>query len=254
MNRISHSHEDAEEEFRRRLTTRAREGMVYSEDLRYFSRVLGDRSTLTIALKLVRNLLQGAPVLDLGCGMGAFEAELCRSSRHECVGLELDKSFARLAALRLRLHGYRNASFVIGDVHALPLRRNIFDIVVLNDVATVVNLNDFLGEIARAIRKNGIFVFDAPLAMFYLLFPAKKPFIKYSRSDILNALDRKEFVIKHALLTGMPPILQERYHLPAALLRGISRLVTSFPSILQEFLSQFWYDVFFVAKYGRENA
>ncbi len=206
-----------------------------------------------VTLKLVRNLSQGAPVLDLGCGMGAFEAELCRNSEYECVGLDLDKSFVRLAALRLRLHGYRNASFVLGDIRALPFRSSIFNIVVLHDVAAVVNLNDLLGEIARAIRKKGIFVFDAPLAMFYLMFPAKRPFIKYSKSDITEALGKKEFVIKRALLTGVPPILQERYHLPGTLLRGISRLLTSFPSVLQEFLSQFWYNVLFVAKEGREN-
>jgi SAM-dependent methyltransferase len=249
-NRPSPSHEEAEEEFRRRLIQRQSEGTIDDHALQYFSRVLEDRSTLNVTLKFVRNLAHGAQVLDLGCGMGSFEVELCKSSKYECIGLELDKSFVRLAALRLKLHGYRNASFVLGDIRALPFRGRTFKIVVLHDVASVANLKDLLGEISRAIRTSGIFVFDAPLAKFYRLFPAQKSFRKYSKSDITDALGRKKFVIEHALLTGMPPILQERYHLPVTLLRGVSRLVTSLPSKLQELLSQFWYDVLFVAKYG----
>jgi SAM-dependent methyltransferase len=189
--------------------------------------------------------------------MGNLETEICRSEKYECIGLDLNKSFVKLALRRLKLHGYKNASFVLGDLRNLPFRTRRFHYAVLHDVAAVVNIKSIIGEIARMLKSGGRFVFDVPLTTFYRLIPVQRPFVKYSRREITSALKKKGLKEECIFLLGTPPVLHERFNLPVGLTRGLSMFFMSFPKRLQELIGDFWYAVIFVARYdlqGAENA
>lgn len=245
--------EEAEQEFLETLNDLKKKGQLDEVTRGYFSRTLRDRPSLQITLKFIRDHFPNAWVLDLGCGMGALEAEIGRSEKYECVGLDSNKSYVQLASLRLKLHGYQNTSFIIGDLRELPFKMDLFHMVVLHDVAFAVDLRNLIEEVAQVIKTGGRFVFDAPLALFYLLFPVQRQFIKYSKRQITDILKKEGFVGEYIFLPGMPPVLHERFHLPGGLMRGLSMLLISFPGRLQQLLGGFWFTLIFVARCGAKN-
>ncbi len=186
--------------------------------------------------------------------MGALEAEMCRDGKYECVGVDTNFSFVRLASLRLKLHGYGNASLLVGDVRTLPFRKGTFNLVIAHDVAFTVRLGSFLGEVAFVLKNRGGLVFDVPLEFFYRFVPVKRPFIKYSRVEVATALSQEGFKEEYVFLPGVPPTLQEYFHMPEWILRLISSLLMSLPSRLQEIIGKFWFTVVFVARIMQKNA
>jgi SAM-dependent methyltransferase len=228
-------------------------GRLDSSSAEYFSRPLQDRPSLQLTLRTIRSHLSQALILDLGCGMGSLEAEITKSNKYECIGLDANKLFVHLASDRLKLHFRDNVSFVQADLRNPPFRGSLFDFVVLHDVAFAVNISSLMDEIARMLKRKGRLLFDVPMATFYLFAPVQRPFIKYSKHKITIALNKKRFREERVFLLGMPPILHERFHMPLRLMRGFSRLFVSLPDKLQKLLAEFWFAVFFVANYGEEN-
>ena len=253
-NCLSSNPEEAEKEFWETLDDLHKKGQLDEVARGYFSRTLRDRPSLQIILKFIRDNFPRAWILDLGCGMGSLEAEICRSEKYECVGLDACKPFVHLASLRLKLHGYHNTTFIVGDIRTLPFKMGLFNIVVLHDVAFAVNLRILIGEIAQVLREGGRFLFDAPIAAFYFLIPVQRPFIKYSKKRITNVLRANGFIEERVFLPGLPPALHEHFHVSSGLMRVFFRLLESFPRMLQELLAKLWFNVVFVAKFGVRNA
>lgn len=253
--RPSSTPEDAEIKFKEILDTLYKRKQIDKATHVYFSRALRNRPSLLVTLKFIKEHLPEACVLDLGCGLGSLEAEICMSKEYECVGLDKNRAFVQLASLRLKLHGYRNVSFIVGDLRTLPFKMGLFHTVILHDVAFAVNLYGFIEEIARVLKKRGRFIFDVPLANFFRLIPVQRPFIiKYSKREVTIVLKKKGFIQEYVFLHGMPPILHEYFHMPTWLTKGFSRLLMSFPNRLQELVSEFWFAVVFVERFGGKNA
>jgi ubiquinone/menaquinone biosynthesis C-methylase UbiE len=249
-NRLSTDPDKVERKFRELLFGMQKAGQLDRVTLGYFGRASRDRPGLLVTLKFIRDRFPEARVLDLGCGMGAFEAEICRSENYECVGVDVNRVFVKLASLRLKFHGYRNTSFILGDAYSLPVRTGLFQAVVLHDVAFSVNVRYLVGEVARVLKKGGGFIFDVPMAFFYYLIPVQRPFIKYSKEHIAIFLKKWGFVKESVFLPGVPPVLHERFHLPASLMRVLSSAVMLLPSRLQEFLGGFWFNLLFAVRHG----
>jgi SAM-dependent methyltransferase len=119
-----------------------------------------DNFTALIEQSEVRNLILGLPVgrtLDAGCGTGRYAAFLAELG-HAVTGL--DASPAMVEQARANVPG---ATFLTGDVMALPVESARFDAVVHSLVMShVADLAAAVAEIARVLKPGGRAVISAP--------------------------------------------------------------------------------------------
>lgn len=101
----------------------------------------------------------GKDVLDLGCA-GGFMAEALETRGARVTGI--DPAAAAIAAARTHAaQTGRNIRYDVGTGEALPYPDAAFDAVVCVDVLEhVQDLSAVLGQIARVLRPNGLFLFD----------------------------------------------------------------------------------------------
>jgi len=105
-----------------------------------------------------------ASVLDLACGTAdiPFEAAAAGS---RVVGLDITPRMVRLASLKPQRFRHR-VSFVTGDMMALPMRDESFDVVTTGyGLRNVPDLAGALAEIHRVLRPGGLLLsldFDRP--------------------------------------------------------------------------------------------
>lgn len=98
-------------------------------------------------------LVNGFPVLDLGCGTGALLPLLGGDGR---LAVGLDRSPSMLAAARKRLG--RHTALTRGDARNLPFADHSFESVVATFPAPYILDHRTLGEVARILRPGGAFV------------------------------------------------------------------------------------------------
>jgi 2-polyprenyl-3-methyl-5-hydroxy-6-metoxy-1,4-benzoquinol methylase len=114
-------------------------------------------------------LVAGRSVLDAGCGVGYGSAMLARVGAAEVVGLDVSAKAVEAAANGAPA----NASFVVGDVHALPFEAGRFDIVVCFEVIEhVAGQDDVIAELARVLAPGGVLAISSPNRDVY---PAGNP-------------------------------------------------------------------------------
>lgn len=216
----------------------------------YFSTPLENRPSFSLMSEIILKRPHRQVLLDLGCGMGAFETKLhCEKRNIETVGLDLNKEYIRLALLRQRLHGFNEASFIVGDIHSIPFRKGVFDVIVLHDIAFAINLYRVIKEDALVLKNMGILMVDVPMKAFYDIFPVRRPhFIKYTKKGIVNALKTQGFILEQTLLSEVPPSTQKTFHLPPQLIRLLSKIVMALPKPLQKIFSDVWFSTIFWAK------
>lgn len=125
-----------------------------------------------VARKLLPNNYSIA--LDVGCGEGLWLNSLSK----EKVGLEIDRRKAKIA----RERGY---NIIVGDVHSLPFKKEIFDLVTFLEVIEHLDSPiQALREISRVLETNGKLILTTPnlqdpLRILFNLVPHKiKPWTK----------------------------------------------------------------------------
>ena len=113
------------------------------------------RTAANSAAYLLPHLHDGQRLLDVGSGPGTITADLARLVG-EVVALEVNEAAADLTRAELDRQGVTNATVVVGDVHALDLVDDAFDVVhahqVLQHVADPVGA---LREMLRVTRPGG---------------------------------------------------------------------------------------------------
>ena len=109
------------------------------EDFRRTARMLADR------------LPSGAQILEIAPGPGYLAIELARLGPYRITGLDISKSFVRIAAENARRAGH-DVEFRLGDAHALPFAAGSLDCIVCR--AAFKNFSDpatALGEMRRTL-------------------------------------------------------------------------------------------------------
>ncbi|MBV8565697.1 MAG: metalloregulator ArsR/SmtB family transcription factor [Methylobacteriaceae bacterium] len=99
----------------------------------------------------IREILGTAPVhalLDLGTGTGRM-LELLAPLADRAVGIDASHAMLAVARDRLERAGLRNAQLRQGDIYALPIEPNAYDLVVVHQVL------HYLDDPARAVRQAG---------------------------------------------------------------------------------------------------
>jgi ubiquinone/menaquinone biosynthesis C-methylase UbiE len=114
----------------------------------------------SIVADIAATVAPGAKVLEVGCGPGHLSGLLAADQGLDVTGLDLDPAMierARANVLRRSSSGPgRSASFLVGDVAALPFEPDSFDLVV-----STFSLHHWtdpgagIGEIARVLRPGG---------------------------------------------------------------------------------------------------
>jgi SAM-dependent methyltransferase len=95
---------------------------------------------------------QARRVLEVGCGTGVITEEVARLTRAQVVGLDIDPG-----RLSLARHGQADASYVLGDAHALPFPGVTFDVVLCHYLLLwVSDPQRAVCEMARVVNEGGV--------------------------------------------------------------------------------------------------
>jgi ubiquinone/menaquinone biosynthesis C-methylase UbiE len=94
-------------------------------------------------------------LLDLGTGTGRM-LELLAPLATRAVGIDQSPQMLSLARARIERSGLRNAQLRQGDLYALPVERNSYDLVILHQVLHYLDdPSRAIREAARALRSGG---------------------------------------------------------------------------------------------------
>jgi ubiquinone/menaquinone biosynthesis C-methylase UbiE len=106
------------------------------------------------AQMIAHRLPSGARVLEIAPGPGYLAIELAKLGTYEINGLDISKSFVRIATENARKAGL-DIEFRLGDAHALPFATGSLDFIVCR--AAFKNFTDpltVLGEMRRALKPD----------------------------------------------------------------------------------------------------
>lgn len=150
----------------------------------------------------ITDALPAGDALDAACGTGRFAAHLA-ARRHRVVGVDSSPEMLDLA--RARVSG---ATFVVGDLHRLPLPDNSVDLVVCGLALThVAELGPVFAEWARVLRPGGHLVVSDVHQELVLLGsvipavgphgePGLAPTYRHSTGDFLRAALPAGFAVR----------------------------------------------------------
>lgn len=130
-------------------------------------------------------------VLDLGTGTGRM-LELLAAHANRAVGLDQSPAMLNVARAHLDQAGLRNVQLRQGDIYALPVERDAYDLVVIHQVLHY--LDDparALREAARALRPGGrlVIVDFAPHELEFLRERHAHRRLGFSHEEIATLLE-----------------------------------------------------------------
>ncbi|RLE56345.1 MAG: hypothetical protein DRJ40_06180 [Thermoprotei archaeon] len=168
--------------------------------MRYLSRVVPGIDVLDEVLTEARYLYASKfcrkrAVLDLGCGYCIGLKYVCDVARY-VLAIDRDRYVLRTVT-KILSEKYLNLSTVCCVAEKLPLRKQIFDTVLVMDlIEHVAQVHDLLTEIKRVCKVGGIAVFSTPNADVTRRNPHH---VREYRLGTLLTLLSKYFTVKQVL-------------------------------------------------------
>ena len=109
-------------------------------------------------------------VLDLGCGPGAFSI-LVSDKCKKVYAIDIIHDFVKAAKKNAKIYGKKNIEAILQKNKKIPIKNNFFDVVFLVDVLHhVEDVEDFLSDIKRVLKKKGIIVVFEPNKLNPLMY------------------------------------------------------------------------------------
>ena len=118
-----------------------------------------NRNNERLVLEVIGDcVLDGADVLDVGCGRGGTLDTISRhSAPRRLTGVDLSSHAIRFCRDR---HRGADVNFVEGDAECLPFATGVFDVVVnVESSHSYPNRGSFYDEVARVLRAGGRFLY-----------------------------------------------------------------------------------------------
>jgi ubiquinone/menaquinone biosynthesis C-methylase UbiE len=107
------------------------------------------------ASRLTTGLANGARVLEVAPGPGYFAIEMARLGRAQVTGLDISRSFVRIAAENARRAGVE-VDLRNGDAAEMPFQDGSFDLIVCQAAfKNFTHPGRALGEMHRVLREGG---------------------------------------------------------------------------------------------------
>lgn len=113
--------------------------------------------------------IKNKKILDLGCGFGWFEYYFGNLSK-EIIALEMSEKDLKTARENIKS---KNIKFITGSGLEIPIKNNIFDMVLVSEVIEHIpknTENKFLKEINRVLKKDGVLYLTTPFKSFWSVF------------------------------------------------------------------------------------
>lgn len=113
--------------------------------------------------------------MDIGCDE-CFASLVLSKPFSEIINLDLNKRTIKLGKKNCNSHGI-NAHFVVADAQALPFKMSSFDMVTAFSVVEHLgNQNNFLLDVNRILRDEGILFMQVPNRNFFVELHTGMPF------------------------------------------------------------------------------
>jgi len=136
--------------------------------------------------------MQPGRILDLGSALGAGSKQLAKRFRRARV-VSIDTSARMLEGARDERGWFSKVREVQADVRRLPLPSASVDLVFANMLLPFINdVGGCLGEVARVLRKDGVFLFSS-------LGPASLSELRAAWAGIDDGLHVRDFADMHIL-------------------------------------------------------
>lgn len=114
-------------------------------------------------------------VLEVGCGEG-YGTDLLSQNAVKIIGLDMDKNTIAHAQKK---YGSENCVFTVHDGIKIPYENDTFDVVISFQVIEHVQDDiNYISEIYRVLKRNGIFILTTPNKT-YRLKPDQKPWNRF---------------------------------------------------------------------------
>lgn len=124
-----------------------------------------------VAYRLAATLVQGARVLDAGCGEG-YGCEILSEAAASVIGVDLEDEVIRRASAR-----YPDANFQTANLVKLPFEDGSFDAVVTFQVIEHMHTpQEFLAECARVLAPGGTLILSTPNRLTFSPEGVRNPF------------------------------------------------------------------------------
>lgn len=174
------------------------------------------------------NNVQGARLLDIGCGHGGLSLSLLGKGAAYVAGIDISQTYVDDAIRSAGAANYASSSFefLVMDAHNLEFADDHFDMVVGNGILHHLDLPTCLNEINRVLKPGGFALFIEPLA--------GNPFLKLFRLLTPKARTVDEKPLDSSDLIGIEKkwYVQSRYYgmlsAPVAVLTSV--LLRPFPN------------------------
>jgi ubiquinone/menaquinone biosynthesis C-methylase UbiE len=129
--------------------------------------------------------MTGTKTLDVGCGSGGMPIAMIKRGAREVYGLEVDKALYDICSVRFR--SITSAQVFLGDGSTLPFESDSFDMVTsIHVIEHVSQMETFLAEIFRVLKKGGKCIIDCPNRYFPVEPHNNIPLITYLPKSIAD--------------------------------------------------------------------
>jgi len=158
------------------------------------SKAIKSGDTITFHYELAKKYIKSHNVvLDMACGAG-FGSQILASASKKVVGIDLDSDVISVAKTTFATD---SVEFMQCDALNLPFM-NVFDVVVAFEIIEHISPNDFLKEVHKALKPNGLLCLSTPQNSLGRI-PATSDHIReYSLSDLL-AIVQKYFDLEKVI-------------------------------------------------------
>lgn len=142
--------------------------------------------------------IAGSCALDVGCGSGGMPIAMLQRGAARVCGLEVDKALYEICSIRFET--ICSAGVYLGDGAKFPFESDYFDVITsIHVIEHVKDIEGFMAEIFRVMKKGGKCIVDCPNRFFPVEPHNEIPFITYlpkKAADLLcsTALSRLPFL------------------------------------------------------------